>query len=172
MLHFVWHPPPPPNSKDKIITPYHCRLLCLPAPLSISLKSQNTQIPVYSLQFFLLHLFFIKETQRAFLICSLKLEMKTMANGLNLIFLLGFLLLLSRAEARSMPAASILPESDPNASSPNIPIRSSPIEEEPSLDVDDDDACKGLNSEECLIRRSMVAHTDYIYTQDISSTGP
>ncbi|PQM35515.1 hypothetical protein Pyn_09466 [Prunus yedoensis var. nudiflora] len=50
-----------------------------------------------------------------------------------------------------MPAASILPESDPNASSSNIPIRSSPIEE-PSLDVDDDDACKGLNSEECLIR--------------------
>ncbi|XP_034201552.1 uncharacterized protein LOC117616362 [Prunus dulcis] len=165
-----WHPPPP-NSKDRIITPYHCHLLCLPAPLSISLKSQNTQIPIYSLQFFLLHLFFIKETQRAFLICSLKLEMKTMANGLNLIFLLGFLLLLSRAEARSMPAASILPESDPNASSSNIPIRSSPIEE-PSLDVDDDDACKGLNSEECLIRRSMVAHTDYIYTQDISSTGP
>lgn len=101
----------------------------LPAclPLSLSLTSQNTQNPIYSLQFFLLHLFFIKETHRAFLICYLKLEMKTMANGLTLIFLLSFLLLLSRAEARSMPAASILPESDPNASSSNIPIRSSPI---------------------------------------------
>lgn len=35
---------------------------------------------------------------------------------------------------------------------------------------DDDDACKGLKSEECLMRRSMVAHTDYIYTQDISTS--
>lgn len=98
----------------------------LPACPSLYL-SKKSQIPIYSLQFFLLQLFFIKETQRAFLICCLKLEMKTMANGLNLIFLLGFLLLLSRAEARSMPAASILPESYPNASSSNIPIRSSPI---------------------------------------------
>ncbi|CAL8994808.1 unnamed protein product [Prunus brigantina] len=162
-----------PSSSSKLERQNHHSIslpFTLPACPSLYL-SKKSQIPIHSLQFFLLQLFFIKETQRAFLICCLKLEMKTMANGLNLIFLLGFLLLLSRAEARSMPAASILPESDPNASSSNIPIRSSPIEE-PSLDVDDDDACKGLNSEECLIRRSMVAHTDYIYTQDISSTGP
>ncbi|PON74613.1 Phytosulfokine [Parasponia andersonii] len=32
----------------------------------------------------------------------------------------------------------------------------------------EEDGCKGLESEEnCLIRRSMAAHTDYIYTQDI-----
>lgn len=29
----------------------------------------------------------------------------------------------------------------------------------------DDDECKGLNGEECLIKRSLIAHTDYIYTQ-------
>ena len=31
----------------------------------------------------------------------------------------------------------------------------------------DDDDCRGLGSEECLIRRSTLAHTDYIYTQDV-----
>ncbi|KAL4638396.1 hypothetical protein ACB092_03G143500 [Castanea dentata] len=31
----------------------------------------------------------------------------------------------------------------------------------------DDGSCKGIGSEECLIRRSMLAHTDYIYTQDV-----
>ena len=25
--------------------------------------------------------------------------------------------------------------------------------------------CNGLNEEECLMRRTLVAHTDYIYTQ-------
>lgn len=31
----------------------------------------------------------------------------------------------------------------------------------------DDGSCKGIGSEKCLIRRSMLAHTDYIYTQDV-----
>ncbi|CAF2046376.1 hypothetical protein BRARA_I03344 [Brassica rapa] len=26
--------------------------------------------------------------------------------------------------------------------------------------------CKGIGEEECLIRRTLVAHTDYIYTQN------
>ncbi|KAK8714994.1 hypothetical protein V6N13_042338 [Hibiscus sabdariffa] len=29
-----------------------------------------------------------------------------------------------------------------------------------------DGECGGLNEEECLIRRSLAAHTDYIYTQE------
>lgn len=29
----------------------------------------------------------------------------------------------------------------------------------------DEDECKGLDGEECLIKRSLVAHTDYIYAQ-------
>ncbi|XVE91711.1 hypothetical protein REPUB_Repub01dG0034500 [Reevesia pubescens] len=30
----------------------------------------------------------------------------------------------------------------------------------------DDGECKDLDGEECLIRRSLAAHTDYIYTQE------
>ncbi|EXB44940.1 Phytosulfokines 1 [Morus notabilis] len=45
---------------------------------------------------------------------------------------------------------------------------SSPLVPEETNYMDDIDECKSLESEEkCLIRRSMVAHTDYIYTQDI-----
>ncbi|KAL4281901.1 hypothetical protein GQ457_03G011420 [Hibiscus cannabinus] len=28
-----------------------------------------------------------------------------------------------------------------------------------------DDVCKGLDGEDCLVNRSLSAHTDYIYTQ-------
>jgi hypothetical protein len=38
-------------------------------------------------------------------------------------------------------------------------------QEEPS--INNDGSCSALESEECLIRRSMVDHTGYIYTQDI-----
>jgi hypothetical protein len=39
--------------------------------------------------------------------------------------------------------------------------------------INDDGSCSGLESaEECLIRRSMADHTDYIYTQDISGPWP
>ncbi|GMH14858.1 hypothetical protein Nepgr_016699 [Nepenthes gracilis] len=32
--------------------------------------------------------------------------------------------------------------------------------------VDDNETCAGVNEEECLMRRTLVAHTDYIYTQN------
>ncbi|KAI3423164.1 Phytosulfokine-beta [Psidium guajava] len=28
-----------------------------------------------------------------------------------------------------------------------------------------DESCKGVGEEECLLRRTLAAHTDYIYTQ-------
>ncbi|GMI77384.1 phytosulfokine 2 precursor [Hibiscus trionum] len=31
--------------------------------------------------------------------------------------------------------------------------------------VDVDDNCEGVDKEECLMRRTLVAHVDYIYTQ-------
>ncbi|XP_010675086.1 phytosulfokines [Beta vulgaris subsp. vulgaris] len=34
-----------------------------------------------------------------------------------------------------------------------------------NLKVDDNESCQGVNEEECLMRRTLVAHTDYIYTQ-------
>ncbi|KAJ0096044.1 hypothetical protein Patl1_16604 [Pistacia atlantica] len=32
----------------------------------------------------------------------------------------------------------------------------------------DDIDCTGPGSEECMMRRSMVDHTDYIYTEDVN----
>ncbi|XP_059631163.1 phytosulfokines-like [Cornus florida] len=31
--------------------------------------------------------------------------------------------------------------------------------------IEADEACEGVEKEECLMRRTLVAHTDYIYTQ-------
>ncbi|KAG5051606.1 hypothetical protein AAZX31_02G118900 [Glycine max] len=36
---------------------------------------------------------------------------------------------------------------------------------------DDGGACKGLDRTECVVKTTMVAHTDYVYTQDINN-GP
>ncbi|VVB05077.1 unnamed protein product [Arabis nemorensis] len=30
----------------------------------------------------------------------------------------------------------------------------------------EEESCNGIGEEECLIRRTLVAHTDYIYTQN------
>ncbi|KAK8467424.1 hypothetical protein PHAVU_007G047000 [Phaseolus vulgaris] len=35
--------------------------------------------------------------------------------------------------------------------------------EEEKLDVEE--SCDGISEEDCLMRRTLVAHTDYIYTQ-------
>ncbi|KAJ7953991.1 phytosulfokines 3-like [Quillaja saponaria] len=72
------------------------------------------------------------------------------------------LLLLKVAEGRSISSSTLF-DSDIPVSSAHV--TASP--EQPSIDDEGDDGCKGLESEECLIRRSMVAHIDYIYTQDI-----
>ncbi|XP_050374630.1 phytosulfokines 3-like [Argentina anserina] len=93
-----------------------------------------------------------------------------MAN-IGLSFFLLVLLLLSKVEARPMPATPISPLFDPNLPSSSISITSSSSSGASLSDIEDDgDSCKGLNREECLMRRSMVAHTDYIYTQDISTS--
>lgn len=35
-----------------------------------------------------------------------------------------------------------------------------------SVDLDDDESCEGIEREqECLTRRTLMAHLDYIYTQ-------
>ncbi|KAG2329494.1 hypothetical protein Bca52824_000674 [Brassica carinata] len=33
-------------------------------------------------------------------------------------------------------------------------------------DKAEEESCEGIGEEECLIRRTLVAHTDYIYTQN------
>ncbi|KAJ9140629.1 hypothetical protein P3X46_031254 [Hevea brasiliensis] len=74
--------------------------------------------------------------------------------GKSISFFILVFLLLSTAEA-SRPISA------------NTHLASSPEES----DISDDGYCSGLESEEeCLIRRFMAEHTDYIYTQDM--TGP
>ncbi|XP_077215623.1 phytosulfokines 3-like [Tasmannia lanceolata] len=34
-----------------------------------------------------------------------------------------------------------------------------------SENLDANEVCEGVGEEECLMRRTLVAHTDYIYTQ-------
>ncbi|KAK1275733.1 Phytosulfokines 3 [Acorus gramineus] len=46
---------------------------------------------------------------------------------------------------------------------PSIPQRTQQVEaEEASVK---EDVCEGVGEDECLMRRTLVAHTDYIYTQ-------
>ncbi|KAM3705796.1 hypothetical protein ACJW30_03G108600 [Castanea mollissima] len=66
--------------------------------------------------------------------------------------LLLVLLLLSSARARPLSFTTTTSPEDLH------------IPKESSMD---DGSCKGIGSEECLLRRSMLAHTDYIYTQDV-----
>ncbi|XP_057443582.1 phytosulfokines-like [Lotus japonicus] len=73
-------------------------------------------------------------------------------------------LLLSASEGRSL-----LSSTSPDSSSER-PVSSSHITA--SLDQTwlngDGDACKGLDKTQCVVKRTMVAHTDYVYTQDIN----
>ncbi|MBA0648090.1 hypothetical protein Gotur_006842 [Gossypium turneri] len=69
-------------------------------------------------------------------------------------FLILALLLLSTAQNRPLSTTN-----RQQADDPQMPFSS------PESSFTDDDECKGLNGEECLIKRSLIAHTDYIYTQ-------
>ncbi|MBA0555906.1 hypothetical protein Golob_026054 [Gossypium lobatum] len=51
------------------------------------------------------------------------------------------------------------PQNRQQADDPQMPFSS------PESSFTDDDECKSLNGEECLIKRSLIAYTDYIYTQ-------
>ncbi|XVF43326.1 hypothetical protein PTKIN_Ptkin02bG0031800 [Pterospermum kingtungense] len=72
----------------------------------------------------------------------------------SFIFLIMALLLL-RVTAQSRPLST--PHSHTPVSSPESSLIG-------------DDGCKSMDGdEECLIRRSLAAHTDYIYTQENDS---
>ncbi|KAJ1412055.1 Phytosulfokine [Sesbania bispinosa] len=78
-------------------------------------------------------------------------------------FFIISVLLLTVAEGRSF-FSSYSPDSVPHQ-----PVSSS--QKTPSLGLtqlnDDDGSCKGLDSTECVVKTAMVAHTDYVYTQEI-----
>ncbi|GMI99847.1 phytosulfokine 4 precursor [Hibiscus trionum] len=70
------------------------------------------------------------------------------------IVLILALLLLLAAKARP------LPNTEEQQADQNLPFSS------PESISFIDGECGGLNDEECMIRRSLAAHTDYIYTQE------
>ncbi|KAF9621124.1 hypothetical protein IFM89_016618 [Coptis chinensis] len=52
-------------------------------------------------------------------------------------------------------------------SNPVLP-KDSPVnnqQEHVGAEMEVDQSCEGIGEEECLMRRTLVAHTDYIYTQ-------
>ncbi|XP_044487768.1 phytosulfokines 3-like [Mangifera indica] len=85
-----------------------------------------------------------------FLLVKTRVEKRTgKMTQSRLTFFILALLLLTRSEGRLLISSTTATSST----------------EESSIN---DDECTGAGSEECLMRRSMVDHTDYIYTQDIS----
>ncbi|XP_020204509.2 phytosulfokines 1-like [Cajanus cajan] len=81
------------------------------------------------------------------------------------IFLIVSVLLLTVAEGRSL-FNIISPDSVSHK-----PVSSSHVTvslEHIGFNNDDGGACKGLDRTECVVKATMVAHTDYVYTQDIN----
>ncbi|CAN6675729.1 unnamed protein product [Malus baccata var. baccata] len=92
-----------------------------------------------------------------------------MANAQMMFFLLAFFLLyITCTEAREIPATSTTERRKEYREENGIAKITSLRRLDDAATAD----CKDLNSEECLMKRSMVAHTDYIYTQDIRATAP
>ncbi|KAK7309934.1 hypothetical protein RJT34_07076 [Clitoria ternatea] len=81
-------------------------------------------------------------------------------------FIISVLLLTVAAEGRSLPN-SISPDSVSFK-----PVSSNYSHVTVSLEQtgfnNDDGACKGLDRTECVAKTTMVAHTDYVYTQDFN----
>ncbi|XP_058115024.1 phytosulfokines-like [Magnolia sinica] len=77
------------------------------------------------------------------------------------ILLFSLLSLLLLLLSRSTTVAAAWPVSDPQP--PESPTPATPWSWDSSINEDD---CEGLETE-CSARRMAIAHTDYIYTQDI-----
>ncbi|KAH1161983.1 hypothetical protein GLYMA_01G069400v4 [Glycine max] len=64
---------------------------------------------------------------------------------------------------------NISPDSVPHRPVSSSHVTTAPLEK--TRFNDDGGACKGLDRTECVAKTTMVAHTDYVYTQDINN-GP
>ncbi|KAL8155731.1 hypothetical protein AgCh_000946 [Apium graveolens] len=74
----------------------------------------------------------------------------------NLCMISLFLLIISQASARSGAAFTDV-----------TPMKSNTkVVDEVSKVSSTDENCSGLGEEECLMRRTLAAHIDYIYTQN------
>ncbi|KAI7735276.1 hypothetical protein M8C21_033499 [Ambrosia artemisiifolia] len=70
-----------------------------------------------------------------------------MSRATILFFILSLILILSPAFSSARPEPTIT------------------TSKAPSKDIEVEEGCKGIGEEECLMRRTLVAHLDYIYTQ-------
>ncbi|KAK7390988.1 hypothetical protein VNO78_19254 [Psophocarpus tetragonolobus] len=77
------------------------------------------------------------------------MKMSSKVTGATLCLALLFLFLTFTYAARPIPASSSITQHGVLA--------------DEKLDVEE--TCDGIGEEECLMRRTLVAHTDYIYTQ-------
>ncbi|KAG4984375.1 hypothetical protein AAZX31_10G243100 [Glycine max] len=81
------------------------------------------------------------------------MKMSSKVTGATLCLAVLFLFLTFTYAGRLGPASSSIT---------SIKTQHGVLEEE-KLDVEE--TCDGIGEEECLMRRTLVAHTDYIYTQ-------
>ncbi|XVF67415.1 hypothetical protein PTKIN_Ptkin10aG0119200 [Pterospermum kingtungense] len=84
---------------------------------------------------------------------------KVSASFCIIVLLLIFFNLCCATNARPDPAISAIQY----ATTPIKPHQHLDSESEKGDEVED--SCKGIEEEECLVRRTLAAHIDYIYTQ-------
>ncbi|KAK4777564.1 hypothetical protein SAY87_017751 [Trapa incisa] len=52
---------------------------------------------------------------------------------------------------------------DPASPMPEVDSRNEGVEDDKAMEVEA--SCEGMGEDECLMRRTLVAHIDYLYTQ-------
>ncbi|XWS54661.1 hypothetical protein CRYUN_Cryun10bG0107600 [Craigia yunnanensis] len=82
--------------------------------------------------------------------------MSSKVSAFSLIVFLLFFTLSCAAAARPEPASSVQYAT---------PIKTQHLDNEAEKVDLVEDSCEGIEEEECLVRRTLAAHTDYIYTQ-------
>ncbi|KAG5059714.1 hypothetical protein AAZX31_01G063800 [Glycine max] len=94
-----------------------------------------------------------------------------MARCITILFFVIYVLLFTVVGGRSlfMINTNISPDSVPHRPVSSSHVTTAPLEK--TRFNDDGGACKGLDRTECVAKTTMVAHTDYVYTQDINN-GP
>ncbi|KAM6564123.1 hypothetical protein CsatB_024121 [Cannabis sativa] len=78
-------------------------------------------------------------------------------NNLKTLFLISLLLFCSTITYAARP--------EPGFSAINTSKTQHGVVEAEQVESGDEISCEGIGEEECLMRRTLVAHTDYIYTQ-------
>ncbi|KAF3434500.1 hypothetical protein FNV43_RR21585 [Rhamnella rubrinervis] len=62
---------------------------------------------------------------------------------------------------------SLTCSSRPEPAGANSPVKVQHLEDDQAEKVIVEESCEGVGEEECLMRRTLTAHIDYIYTQKL-----